>query len=131
MSRLSGDEIQRLAKRLVPAWELIETTPADSGELAVVHCVFDTPDGRRDCVMKANDLDSEWGIEREARVTTFLAGRTSAPVPEVHGVVDAPDETADDEGRATTDTGGNNRRDTTDLSVPAMVTDERPGEPLR
>ncbi|MFB6177924.1 MAG: hypothetical protein ABEI99_12430, partial [Halobaculum sp.] len=80
MSRLSDDEIRRLVDRLVPEWELIETTPADSGELAVVHCVFDTPDGRRDCVVKANDLDGERGIEREARVTALLAGRTSIPV---------------------------------------------------
>lgn len=131
--RLARDQIERLVSIVDSNWVVERVEPADSGELAVVHCEVTTDTGRRSCVLKANDLDGGRGIPLEARVTALLADRTTVPVPKPLGVIDGPDSAASagssdpDDAPVTDDSPVSDDS----LPVPALLSRELPGVPFQ
>lgn len=83
------EPLTALVETLAPDdWRLTEATPASGGFNAVYHCRVGTPDGPRNCVLKASTAEGSNGIDVEARVLALLGAATSVPVPEVYGVLD-------------------------------------------
>lgn len=89
---LSSEEIGEMVGRVRPEWTVRDATLAESGYAAVYRLAVETPDGARECVLKASPDGDSHGIDAEARLLGIVAERTAIPVPEVLGVVDACDD---------------------------------------
>lgn len=77
-----------MIQRIEPAWTVQEATPAAGGYHLVYRLRVATERGARRCVLKATPEGVSPVCGDEARLLTVLAAHTSAPVPDVIGVVD-------------------------------------------
>lgn len=84
--------VARMVRAVRPEWRVREATLADSGFAAVYRLAVETPDGRRECYLKATPDGDRHGIDAEARLLAVLGRHTSIPVPGVLGAVDAHDD---------------------------------------
>lgn len=107
---LAHDQLAAMVSQIRPDWHLREATLADSGWTALYHLALETPDGPRNCVLKASPFEDEpAGIDAEARIQAVVRAHTSIPVPEVLGAVDVYET----------------------LRTPYFLMEELPGEPIR
>ena len=106
---LTRDQLTAMVSQIRPNWHLQEASLAESGWTALYHLVLETPDGPRNCVLKASPFDEEpAGIDAEAHIQAVVRAHTSIPVPEVLGAVD----------------------DHETLRTPYFLMEELPGEPV-
>ncbi|WP_436908014.1 phosphotransferase family protein [Halosimplex marinum] len=81
-------QITELLGRIRPTWTVESATPASDGSHVVYFLDVTTPEGPRECVLKATRRDQDPVCDDEARVLAVLGAHTDLPVPEVFGVVD-------------------------------------------
>jgi aminoglycoside phosphotransferase (APT) family kinase protein len=86
---IPDEQITELLARVEPAWTVESATPASDGSHVVYFLDVATPEGPRECVLKATRPDQDPVCDDEARVLAVLGAHTDLPVPEVFGVVDA------------------------------------------
>jgi hypothetical protein len=91
---MSADEelaeatLRRMLDEIRPEWSLREAVPAAEGTDVVYFVTAETPDGPRECVLKACEfLDAE-EFRTEPHLLKLVTRRTSIPVPRVLGAVD-------------------------------------------
>jgi len=85
-------QITELLDRVEPTWTVESATPASDGSHVVYFLDVATPDGPRECVLKATRPDQDPVCDDEARILATLDAHTDLPVPAVFGVVeDDPD----------------------------------------
>lgn len=85
---LSRNELDRMVAAIAPSWELDAATETEGGHHAVYRLAVDTPDGSRECYLKATPREKSPSVHLEARLLAILDARTDVPVPPVVGVVD-------------------------------------------
>lgn len=85
---LSATTIREMVHLVDPDWEVRGARPAERGFSPVYHLVLDTPDGPRECYLKAGPEADDPGVVADARIQALLHDHTDIPVPEVVGAVD-------------------------------------------
>ncbi|MFT4891911.1 MAG: aminoglycoside phosphotransferase (APT) family kinase protein [Halobacteriales archaeon] len=85
---LSWNELDRMVTTIVPSWDLDEATPTEGGHHVVYRLAVDTPDGTRECYLKATPQEKSPSVNLEARLLAILNAETDIPVPPVVGTVD-------------------------------------------
>lgn len=80
--------IERMVETIRPDWRVRDARPAEDGMHLVYHLGVETPDGTRECVLKATPAGGPVQNHTGARILGILDAHTSIPVPEVYGVVD-------------------------------------------
>jgi Ser/Thr protein kinase RdoA (MazF antagonist) len=80
--------LRRMVHEIRPEWTLLEATPADEGTDAVYFVTVETPEGQRECVLKACEFLDPAQFRPEPHLLTVMDRRTSIPVPSVEGAVD-------------------------------------------
>ncbi|WP_135365964.1 phosphotransferase family protein [Halosimplex halophilum] len=81
-------QITELLARIRPTWTVESATPASDGSHVVYFLDVATPNGPRECVLKATRPDQSPVCDDEARVLAVLGAHTDLPVPAVFGAVD-------------------------------------------
>ena len=89
-----GDEfseatLRQMVSEIRPEWTLSEATPADEGTDAVYFVTVETPEGSRECVLKACEFLDPEEFRPEPHLMALIDRRTSIPVPSVVGAVDS------------------------------------------
>lgn len=84
--------LRRMVREVRPEWTLLEATPADEGTDAVYFLAVETPEGPRECVLKACEFLDPEEFRPEPYLLRLLDRRTSIPVPGVFGAVDDHDD---------------------------------------
>lgn len=85
----SEPTVRRMVREIRPEWTIREATAADEGTDAVYFVTADTPDGPRECVLKACEFLDPEEFRPEPHLMALLERRTSIPVPGVVGAVDS------------------------------------------
>ncbi|WP_435179982.1 phosphotransferase family protein [Halorussus sp. AFM4] len=80
--------LRRMLREVRPEWSLREAAPADGGTDLVYFLDVETPDGPRECVLKACEFLDPEAFRPEPYLLTLADRRTSIPVPSVLGAVD-------------------------------------------
>lgn len=89
---VAESEVEAMVAAVTDGWAVREATAIDDGGNETVAVTAETPDGVRECVLKAAAADAGGNLAAEAKVLRLLAAETAVPVPEVYGVVaDHPD----------------------------------------
>lgn len=86
---VDDDTIQRMIAQIQPTWNATDATAATAGQHIVYLLTVDTPDGTRECVLKATPDGKQATCDTEARMLAIVDHHTTVPVPEVIGAVDA------------------------------------------
>lgn len=84
--------LRRMVREIRPEWTLLEATPADEGTDAVYFVTIETPEGSRECVLKACEFLDPEEFRPEPYLMALIDGCTSIPVPSVVGAVDDHDD---------------------------------------
>ncbi len=84
----SQDELEGMLDAIRPAWRLRDAESSDAGYHFVYRLTVETPDGERDCYLKATPEGRDPTVDLEARLLTVLEANSAIPVPIVLGVVD-------------------------------------------
>jgi len=84
-------QITDLVDRIDPTWTVETATPADDGHHVVYFLTVTTPEGPRECVLKATRPNQSSACDDEARLLAVLGAHTDLPVPAVLGAVDDAD----------------------------------------
>jgi aminoglycoside phosphotransferase (APT) family kinase protein len=84
--------LQWMIREIRPEWNLREAAPADEGTDAVYFVTVETPDGRRECVLKVCEFLDPKAFRPEPYLMALIDRRTSIPVPRVVGAVDDHDD---------------------------------------
>lgn len=71
-----------------PTWELREATATEGGYHIVYRLLVETPDGERECFLKATPPERSPSVHLETRLLAGLDAESDIPVPEVFGTVD-------------------------------------------
>lgn len=85
----SETTVSRMVREIRPEWSLREVTAAEEGTDAVYFVTADTPDGPRECVLKACEFLDPEEFRPEPHLMALLDRRTSIPVPGIVGAVDS------------------------------------------
>lgn len=89
---LSRNELRRTVAAISPSWRVRDATAAEAGHHSVYRLAVETPDGIRDCYLKATPEGKPPSVDLEARLLATLDCHTGLPVPSVHGIVDEHDD---------------------------------------
>jgi aminoglycoside phosphotransferase (APT) family kinase protein len=81
-------QITDLVDRIDQTWTVETATPADDGHHVVYFLDVRTPEGPRECVLKATRPDQSSACDDEARLLVVLDAHTDLPLPGVLGAVD-------------------------------------------
>ncbi|UPV73004.1 phosphotransferase [Halorussus limi] len=85
---LSAETVEAMVREIRPAWSVREATPAAEGTDVVYFVTAETPDGPRECVLKACEFLDPRAFRPEPYLMAVVGRRTSIPVPDVVGAVD-------------------------------------------
>ncbi|WP_170977215.1 phosphotransferase family protein [Halorussus salinisoli] len=84
--------LRRMVREIRPKWSLRDAAPADEGTDVVYFVTVETPDGPRECVLKACEFLDPEAFRPEPYLVALVDRRTSIPVPSVVGAVDDHDD---------------------------------------
>lgn len=93
-TNLSRDVLDRAISEITSEWRIrtAAASPSEAGHHAVYRLTIDTPEGVRECYLKATPEEKSPSVDLEARILAVLGSRTALPVPTVYGAIDAHDE---------------------------------------
>lgn len=94
MGELGRDLLETMLQLVDSDWSLRTATPAERGFCRVYRVSVERPGANADpraLYLKATPGENDGGLPADARILALLGGRTSIPVPEVFGAVDAHD----------------------------------------
>jgi aminoglycoside phosphotransferase (APT) family kinase protein len=87
-TEFSDRTLEAMVREVRPEWSLREVTPAEEGTDAVYFASVETPDGPRECVLKACAFLDPAEFRPEPHLMRAVERRTSIPVPSVVAAVD-------------------------------------------
>jgi aminoglycoside phosphotransferase (APT) family kinase protein len=85
---LPRETLRQMVREIRPEWSVREAAPAAEGTDVVYFVTAETPDGPRECVLKACRFLDPRAFRPEPYLMELLARRTAVPVPDVVGAVD-------------------------------------------
>lgn len=86
--RLSEEALQQMVQSIRTGWTVRESTAEGNATDAVYHISARTPEGDRDCVLKACTAVPVADFRPEPYIFSLLSQRTTVPGPRVIGVID-------------------------------------------
>lgn len=89
-TELTRTELRRCVEAIESNWTIAAATPtpSEAGHHAVYHLRLETPDGARECYLKATPPGKSATLDLEARVLAVVGAHSDVPVPTVYGAVD-------------------------------------------
>lgn len=85
---LPPETVAAMVGEIRPAWSVREAAPAEEGTDVVYFLTAETPDGPRECVLKACEFVDPRAFRPEPHLMEAVGRRTEIPVPAVVGAVD-------------------------------------------
>lgn len=85
---LSPETVAAMVGEIRPSWSVREAAPAEEGTDVVYVLTAETPEGPRECVLKACEFLDPRAFRPEPHLMAAVGRRTEIPVPAVVGAVD-------------------------------------------
>lgn len=93
-TELTQTELRCMVEAVESNWRIAAATAAasEAGHHAVYNLDVETPEGVRECYLKATPEEKPGTLSLEARLLAIVGAQSDVPVSSVHGVVDEGDE---------------------------------------